>query len=196
MCTTPGSDGVFPHHLGEDVPETLDPQDHCVFPRRSLDTLYSAPFPYRLRMLMALAQEKHLPASQSVVESLRLFSDPSLATSETTSELPFLQKLFPDNDEHGSMNHVFSATLGRSEVSFSARSSRYLTMSLPSLSSAFPRSGAYTVPRLRRLLQMVAVVGWLQRISSRSEEGRASSPGRRGESSRSSEGRVLGPRIG
>ena len=53
-----------------------------------------------------------------------------------------------------------------------------------------------TVPQLRRLLQMGAVIGWLQRNSSRSEEGGVSWPGRRVSSSRSSEGRVLGPRIG
>ena len=41
-----------------------------------------------------------------------------------------------------------------------------------------------------------AAIGWLQRISSRFQDGRASWPGRRGNSSRSSEGRVLGPRIG
>ena len=44
-------------------------------------------------------------------------------------------------------------------------------------SSAIAR--AYTVPRLRRLLQLGAAIGWLQRNSSRSEEGR-----------------VVGPRIG
>ena len=81
-------------------------------------------------------------------------------------------------------------------MSFSARSSRYLTMSLPSLFGALPRSRAYTVPRLRRLLQMGAAIGWLQGISSRSEEGRASWSARRENSSRSSEGRVLGSRIG
>ena len=39
---------------------------------------------------------------------------------------------------------------------------------------------AYTVPRLRRLLQMEAAIGWLQRNSSRSKEGGVSCQGRRG----------------
>ena len=41
-------------------------------------------------------------------------------------------------------------------------SSRDQTMSLPSLFGALPRSRAYTVARLRRLLQMGAASGWLQ----------------------------------
>ena len=44
--------------------------------------------------------------------------------------------------------------------------------------------------------QMGAAIGWLQRNSSHSKEGLVSWPGRRGNSSRSEEGRFLGPRSG
>ena len=69
-------------------------------------------------------------------------------------------------------------------------------MSLRKNVTSFRVGEVYTVLRLRRLLQMVAAIGWLQRNSSRSKEGRVSWPGRRRKSSRSSEGGALGPRSG
>ena len=57
--------------------------------------------------------------------------------------------------------------------------SAHLAMSLPKNVTSLLVAEVYTVPRLRRLLQMVAAIGWLQ-----------------GNSSRSAEGRVLGPRSG
>ena len=53
-----------------------------------------------MRKQTALAQEKHLLALHSVVESLRSFSNASRGTSETTPELLFSSEL-PLEDNEG-----------------------------------------------------------------------------------------------
>ena len=89
------------------------------------------------------------------------------------TNLFFLSKLPPEDHENWSMNQLSLQHSVNNEMSLSALCGR--------------SSRVYTVPQLRRLLQMEAAVGWLQRNSSRSEEGRASWPRRSGNSSRSSD---------
>ena len=110
-----------------------------------------------------------------------------------------LSKIASGGYEGLNTNQKFIATLDDQRVelvcslgSFIA----FLAMSLPNVFTSLHFAEVYTVPRLRRLLQILAAIGWLQRNSSRSKEGRVSWPGRRGNSSRSKEGRFLDPRSG
>ena len=115
------------------------------------------------------------------------------------TKLRFLSKLPSENTKVWNTSQTSLQHWIASEASWGTlccRSSPLRAMNIRPSAIASSSEMAFTVPRLRRLLQMGAAIGWLQRNSSRSEEGRVSWPGRSGNSSRSSEGRVLGPRIG
>ena len=139
-------------------------------------------------------------------------SDKSSKTDDTTrrgriisgnlrdhTKLRFLSKLLLEdtkvwNTSQTSLQH--SMTSEASWGTLDCRSSPLRAMSIRPSAIASSSGRAQTVPRLRRLPQMGAAIGWLQRNSRSLKEGRVSWPRQRGNSSRSSEGRVLSPRIG
>ena len=163
---------------------------------RALDC--HATFVLQVGHFVLLIEVSRNQASPCVVETFR-FSVVHLVSSEATPVPLFLSNFASEGDENLENEPDFFATLHGQRMSlspFGGCSSRTRLCAFQICFTPFRVAEDYTVLRLRRLLQTGAAIGWLQGISSRSEEGRASCPGRKGNSSRSSEGRVVGPRNG